>query len=77
MYILYLYPIFVCHILFYCIFRHYMSQRQTTVQFENGNNALLLLLFHLRASMFVVYYDGHVHLVLTDEQKRHTATSSR
>ena len=27
MYILYLYFIFVCHILFYCIFRRYVSQR--------------------------------------------------
>ena len=56
MYILYLYLIFVCHILFYCIFRHYVyvSQRQTTFQFimsflhvEYGNKALLLLLLLL------------------------------
>ena len=48
MYILYLYFIFVCRNLFYCIFRHYVSQRQTTFQFimyflhvEYGNKALL------------------------------------
>ena len=32
-YILYLYLIFICHISFYCIYRHYMSQPQTTFQF--------------------------------------------
>ena len=28
------YYIFICHISFYCIYKHYVSQRQTTFQFN-------------------------------------------
>ena len=28
------YYIFICHILFYCIYRHYVSQRQIIFQFN-------------------------------------------
>ena len=51
MYILYL--IFICHISFYCIYRHYMSQTPDYIPIhhvmhvEYGNKALLLLLLLL------------------------------
>ena len=36
------YIIFICHISFYCIYRHYMSQCQTTFQFIMLNMAIKL-----------------------------------
>ena len=56
MYILYLYVIFICHISFYCIYRHYMSQRQTTFQF----------IHHVMLNVAIkLYYYSHIQDIFT------------
>ena len=61
MYTLYLYLIFICHMSFYCIYRHYVSQRQTTFQFimyiEYGNKTLLL--YYKTASQIFLFQIFH------------------
>ena len=62
MYILYLYLIFVCHISFYCIYRHYMSQCQTTFQFIMLNMTIKLYYYSVCRECACLS-PGHPHFV--------------